>query len=149
VLLRLVYLAVTNGLAILRLLPMTDRGGEDSAASTRANASPNGGVRTVRSECLDWTLIWNQQQLRQVLTEYLHYYNKARPHRSLNLQPEGSELAVRGPAMIAAEFRQFMIIVWVEPAGRRIGLDRRHARDERGGGSVVPQPVQASRGQSA
>jgi putative transposase len=41
----------------------------------------------VRSECPDWTLIWNQQQLHRVLTEYRCHYNTARPHRSLNLQP--------------------------------------------------------------
>jgi hypothetical protein len=44
-------------------------------------------VRMVRSECLDWTLIWNQRQLHRVLTEYLRHYNTARPHRGLDLQP--------------------------------------------------------------
>lgn len=44
-------------------------------------------VRTVRSECLDWTLIWRQRQLRRVLTEYLRHYNTVRPHRSLDLRP--------------------------------------------------------------
>jgi putative transposase len=42
-------------------------------------------VRTVRSECLDWTLIFNQRQLHYVLTD-LHPYNAARPHRSLDLR---------------------------------------------------------------
>ena len=53
----------------------------------RANAYAERWVRTVRSECLDWTLIWNQHQLHQVLIEYLRHYNTSRPHRSLNLQP--------------------------------------------------------------
>jgi hypothetical protein len=44
-------------------------------------------VRTVRSERLDWTLIWNDGQLRRVLTEYRRNYNTVRPHRSLDLQP--------------------------------------------------------------
>jgi putative transposase len=44
-------------------------------------------VGTIRSECLDWTLIWNEAQLRRVLTEYLRHYNTVRPHRSLDLQP--------------------------------------------------------------
>jgi putative transposase len=52
----------------------------------RANAYAERWVRTVRSECLDWTLIWNQRQLHRVLTEYLGHYNGARPHRSLDLQ---------------------------------------------------------------
>jgi hypothetical protein len=53
----------------------------------RANAYAERWVRTVRSECLDWTLVWNDRQLRRVLTEYLRHYNTVRPHRSLNLQP--------------------------------------------------------------
>jgi putative transposase len=35
----------------------------------RANAYAERWVRTVRSECLDWTLIWNRRQLYRVLTE--------------------------------------------------------------------------------
>jgi putative transposase len=53
----------------------------------RANAYAERWVRTVRSECLDWTLIWHQRQLHRVLTEYLRHYNTVRPHRSLDLQP--------------------------------------------------------------
>jgi Integrase core domain len=44
-------------------------------------------VGTVRRDCLDWTLIWNERQLYRVLTEYLRHYNTARPHRALDLQP--------------------------------------------------------------
>jgi putative transposase len=53
----------------------------------RANAYAERWVRTVRAECLDWTLVWNQRQLRRVLTEYVRHYNAVRPHRSLDLQP--------------------------------------------------------------
>jgi putative transposase len=53
----------------------------------RANAYAERWVGTVRAECLDWTLIWNQGQLDRVLTAYLRHYNAARPHRSLDLQP--------------------------------------------------------------
>jgi transposase InsO family protein len=52
----------------------------------RANAYAERWVRTVRSECLDWTLIWNDRQLCRVLIEYLRH-NTVRPHRSLELQP--------------------------------------------------------------
>jgi hypothetical protein len=53
----------------------------------RANAYAERWVGTVRSECLDWTLTFNDAQLRRVLTEYLRHYNTVRPHRSLDLQP--------------------------------------------------------------
>ena len=53
----------------------------------RANAYAERWVRTVRTECLDWTLVWNERQLHRVLTEYLRHYNTVRPHRSLDLQP--------------------------------------------------------------
>ncbi len=53
----------------------------------RANAYAERWVRTVRTECLDWTLVWNERQLSRVLTEYLRHYNTVRPHRSLDLQP--------------------------------------------------------------
>jgi hypothetical protein len=35
----------------------------------RANAYAERWVRTVRADCLDWTLIWSQRQLHRVLTE--------------------------------------------------------------------------------
>src|SRR5256884_2812844 len=54
--------------------------------SPRANAYAERWVRTVRAECLDWTLVWNQRQLHRVLSEYLRHYNRVRPHRSLDLQ---------------------------------------------------------------
>jgi len=52
----------------------------------KANAFAERWVRTVRSDCLDWTLIWSERQLHQVLDEYVRHYNTARPHRALDLQ---------------------------------------------------------------
>ena len=40
-------------------------------------------VRTVRDECLDKLLIFNEPHLRRVLREYIAYYNGARPHQAL------------------------------------------------------------------
>lgn len=51
----------------------------------RANAYAERWVRTVRTECLDWTLVWNARHLHRVLCEYLQHYNAGRPHRALNL----------------------------------------------------------------
>ena len=53
----------------------------------QANAFAERWVRTVRSDCLDWSLVWNERQLHRILTEYLRHYNTARPHRALDLQP--------------------------------------------------------------
>ena len=38
---------------------------------------------SVRRECLDHTLILGEDHLRRVLTEYVRYYQDARPHRGL------------------------------------------------------------------
>jgi putative transposase len=54
--------------------------------AARANAYAERWVRTVRAECLDWTLIWNRQQLQRVLSAYLEHYNSARPHRGIHLE---------------------------------------------------------------
>ena len=51
----------------------------------KANAFAERWVRTVRSECLDWLLIWNRRHLEQVLAVYVEHYNTARPHRGINL----------------------------------------------------------------
>jgi putative transposase len=52
----------------------------------KANAYAERWVRTVRTECLDWTLIWNRQHLHRVLTRYVEHYNTGRPHRGIGLQ---------------------------------------------------------------
>jgi putative transposase len=44
-------------------------------------------VRTVRSECLDWLLILNDQHLERVLDVFVAHYNGHRPHRALALTP--------------------------------------------------------------
>jgi putative transposase len=51
----------------------------------KANAFAERWVRTVRSECLDWVLVWNRRHLERVLTDYVRHYNTARPHRGIDL----------------------------------------------------------------
>jgi putative transposase len=51
----------------------------------KSNAFAERWVRTVRTECLDWLLIWNRRHLEQVLTVYVEHYNTARPHRGISL----------------------------------------------------------------
>jgi transposase InsO family protein len=53
----------------------------------QANGVAERFVRTVRSECLDWLLILNDQHLERVLTVFADHYNGHRPHRALTLTP--------------------------------------------------------------
>jgi putative transposase len=53
----------------------------------RANAFAERWVRTVRRECLDWTLVLGRRHLERVLREYVAHYNERRPHRGLDRRP--------------------------------------------------------------
>jgi transposase InsO family protein len=53
--------------------------------SPRANAIAERWVRTVREECLDWTLVLGRHHLEAVLRDYVRHYNQHRPHRGLRL----------------------------------------------------------------
>ncbi len=50
----------------------------------RANAIAERWIRSVRAECLDHVFIFGHQQLQRSLNEYCFYYNRWRPHRSLD-----------------------------------------------------------------
>jgi transposase InsO family protein len=52
----------------------------------RANAFAERWVRTVRRECLDWTLVLGRRHLERVLRVYVAHYNQRRPHRGLDLR---------------------------------------------------------------
>jgi putative transposase len=51
--------------------------------SPRANAVAERWVRSARSECLDHLVVFSEANLRRVLSAYVTYYNRWRPHRSL------------------------------------------------------------------
>src|SRR5207244_338512 len=55
-------------------------------ASPRANAVAERVIGTLRRECLDHLIILDEQHLRSVLTEFVQYYNRERPHRTLRLE---------------------------------------------------------------
>ena len=50
-----------------------------------ANAFAERFIRTIRAECLDWTLILGRRNLDGVLRDYTEHYNRQRPHRALGL----------------------------------------------------------------
>jgi transposase InsO family protein len=52
----------------------------------RANAYAERWVRTARAECLDWMLVLGRRDLEHVLRTYVIHYNRARPHRGLDLR---------------------------------------------------------------
>jgi putative transposase len=55
-------------------------------STPEANAVAERWVRSVRQECLDHILILNECHLKRVLTDYIRYYNQARPHQGLKQQ---------------------------------------------------------------
>jgi putative transposase len=56
----------------------------------KANAYAERWVRSVRSEGLDWTLVFGRRHLVRILRAYVRHYNQQRPHRGLALAvPEG------------------------------------------------------------
>jgi transposase InsO family protein len=71
------------GIAVVKIPPR----------APRANAYAERRVRTVRTECQDWTMIWNRHHLGRVLIRYLEHYNTGRPHRGI-----GRQTPVRAPA---------------------------------------------------
>ena len=64
--------------------------------AARANAVAERLVGTLRRECLDHLVIVNEAHLRVVLDEFVRYYNRERPHRTLALETPAS--AVRSSA---------------------------------------------------
>jgi len=65
----------------------------------QANGVAERFVRTVRSECLDQLLIFNQQHLEQILTAFIDHYNGHRPHRALSLSPPAPRLSTVAPSV--------------------------------------------------
>jgi putative transposase len=61
----------------------------------QANAIAERWVRSVREECLDHLIIFNDGHLRRVLKEYIAYYNSRRPHQGIQQQcPNGFDITV-------------------------------------------------------
>ena len=71
----------------------------------QANGVAERFVRTVRSECLDWLLILNQQHLERALGVFVNHYNGHRPHRALDLTPPCPTRPAVAPAVTSGEAR--------------------------------------------
>jgi transposase InsO family protein len=68
---------VGNGVRIIRT----------PARSPRANSFGERYVGTLRRECLDHLLIYGEQHLRRILSEYSRHYNAHRSHQSREQRP--------------------------------------------------------------
>ena len=64
----------------------------------RANAFAERWVGTVRRECLDDVLIFGRRHLQRVLHAYAEHYDRARPHRSIDLRPPDPAPSAEGVA---------------------------------------------------
>ena len=85
----------------------------------RMNAIAERWIGGCRPECLDRTLIWNENHLRRILREYETHHNQHRPHRSLNsaaplkLLPEPVDLEqyrVRRQARVGGLINEYRLV---------------------------------------
>ena len=78
----------------LKWFPYTEYGIRGIATvpySPNMNAYAERFVRSVRNECLDWMIVISQNQLRNIMREYVTYYNKDRPHQGIGRVPDSEK----------------------------------------------------------
>jgi transposase InsO family protein len=78
--------AVYGGNFDRRLASLGIAGVRTPPRAPNANAVGERIVRTIRTECLDHLIVFNERHLRALLAEFANYYNRDRPHCSLGLE---------------------------------------------------------------
>jgi hypothetical protein len=80
-------------------VPEQDRLSRDIRAIRSRTSAGTRGRPMGRRECLDHVLPLDERHLRTILTAYVDYYNRPRPHRTLQLRPPRPQERPRaGPA---------------------------------------------------
>lgn len=82
----------------------------------KANAVAERWVGTARRECLDHILIFGRRHLQRVMGAYVEHYNRARPHRGLDLHPpdplpptqSGGEVRVRRRDVLGGLIHEYL-----------------------------------------
>jgi len=54
------------------------------------NAFTERVIGSIRREALDHFLLFSEKQIRNIILEYVDYYNHLRPHQSIEGIPEGN-----------------------------------------------------------
>jgi putative transposase len=84
---------IYGGLFRLRVAGMGIEEGVTAAQSPWQNPYAERLIGSIRRECLDHLIVLNEEQSRRTLREYFDYYNKVRPHQSLERNaPEPREI---------------------------------------------------------
>jgi hypothetical protein len=65
-------------------------------------------VRTVRTECLDWTLVLGRRHVEAVLREYVLHYDHQRPHRGVGLGVPAGRAAPQEPVPLTVRRRDVL-----------------------------------------
>jgi len=67
-----------------------------------ANAYAESWVGSVKRECLNHFVCFGLGHLDHILREYVHFYNRHRPHQGLGSRPLSSVVGVRGDVSVTA-----------------------------------------------